>query len=120
MPIRVTSSDAASTSLGRVSKSRSTTMTVNASGLKPNSPYTLWCNGVDMTWACRTAGTKMGSGLTSDASGSISVLFSVEVVPGTTTSSKGRTKYNSIQLKDLNGNVAIVSVSAQKQVTKGH
>jgi hypothetical protein len=79
MPIWTTTKPSSIISAHQVAKSRMTTVILNANGLMPNSQYTFWCNGVDMTWACRNPGTKMGTGLYSDMSGSMIVYFSAEI-----------------------------------------
>jgi hypothetical protein len=117
MPIWNTSSAASVTQLGNVPKSRVTTITLRARGLMPLSTYTFWCNGVDMTWACRTPGTRQGSGLISDAGGIMTVLFSAEITDEYTGTGDS-TKYNSMQLRNLSGDVHSFSLSAQNLIGK--
>lgn len=120
MPIRTTTPDSASISLTSVPKTRMTTVALKATGLKTGSRYTFWCNGVDMTWACRTPGTRIGSPLITDESGSMTVLFSAEMYPDATLSTTpARTKYHSMLLKDVAGNVRSLSVVTQYLNPKG-
>lgn len=116
MAIRTGLPSSVTTPLSFVHKIRATTMTVSASGLKPNSKYTLWCNGTDMSWACRTPGTRQGTGLMSDSTGSITVYFSMEITPEV--GSSGSIKYNSIELKDMNGDVHGVTLAQQTLIGK--
>ncbi len=95
-----------------VQKTRTTTITLPAKGLKPNSQFTFWCNGVDMTWACRTSGTKQGTGLFSDDAGNLTVLFSVEL--GQSSGSTGSTKYHNLSLQDINGVTVVQSLLPQQ------
>lgn len=113
MPIRTTTADAANTNLYSSPKARMTTVTLNAVGLLPNSVYTFWVNGMDMSWACRTPGTKQGASLTTDETGSMTVYFSTEIYPDYSGSSGDSTKYHSFQLKDINGNLKSVGVIPQ-------
>jgi hypothetical protein len=117
MPIWNTTGAASRTQLGTVPKTRVTTVTLNARGLMPLSTYTFWCNGVDMTWACRTPGTRQGGGLISDASGAMTVYFSAEITEDYTGAGDS-TKYNSMQLKNLSGDIHSFSLSAQTLIGK--
>jgi hypothetical protein len=99
--------------------SRVTTITLHANGLLPKSSYTFWCNGIDMTWACRTPGSKMGSGLITDQSGTMTIYFSVEMPRDSTRATSGtNAKYHSMQLKDINGIVQSLSLVQQNLVGK--
>ena len=120
MPIWTTSSNSSNTSLGFVIKTRTATVTYNANGLKPNSQYKFWCNGTEMTWACRTPGTRLGAGLVSDQYGSMTVLFHAEMIPDSTLNQTSGTtvKYNNMYLTDINGKVSSLSVSKQTFVRK--
>lgn len=113
MTIRTTTSDALTTNLFTVPKARMSTVTMKASGLLPNSVYTFWVNGVNMSWACRTPGTRMGTPLTSDSAGSMTVLFASEVQADFSGGVGNSTKYYSMYLQDLNGSVKSLAVTSQ-------
>src|SRR6185369_7244834 len=110
MTIWTPGSSASNTVLVQIQKTRVTTITLPASGLKPNSSYTFWVNGVDMTWACRTPGSKMGNGLISDANGQMTVLFACEM---SRASGNSGTKYHNMSLKDISGKTVVASMLQQ-------
>jgi hypothetical protein len=90
-------------------------------GLKPNSQYKFWFNGVDMTWACRQPGTRMGAGLTSDSTGTLQVMFHSEMFPEVTNSkaNSGTTvQSHTASLTDINGNVVAQSISTKRLIGK--
>jgi hypothetical protein len=120
MTIWTTDKSASTTQAGNVPKTRVTTVTFVGRGLMPNSRYTFWVNGVDMTWACRTTGTKLGGGLLSDGTGTLTVLYSCEIVPDYTTggTSGGVTKYQTMELRNIQGNVKARSVNQQVLIQK--
>jgi hypothetical protein len=119
MGIWTTKAGSSRTPSSNVPKTRVTTVKFSVNGLLPNSSYTFWCNGADMTWACRTSGTRQGSGLVTDASGSILVLFSCEIAPDFSSSSQGLVaKYHNMYLKDTNGDVKAVSITPQRLTQK--
>lgn len=120
MGIWTTGKSASTTQAGNVPRSRVTTVTFTGRGLMPKSRYTFWVNGVDMTWACRTAGTKMGTALISDATGTLVVLYSAEIVPDYTSggASLAVTKYQTMELRDIQGNVKARSVNQQTLTLK--
>lgn len=107
---------AANTALNTVPKTRVTTIKLHANGLMPNSSYTFWCNGADMTWACRVTGARQGAGLISDQYGSMIVLFSAELVEDY--SGNEGTKYSSMQLKNIAGDVHSFSIAQQTLIGK--
>lgn len=118
MPIWTTGSVSSKHQLGSVAKTRVTTITLSANGLMPSSAYTFWCNGINMTWACRTPGTRMGAGLISDQYGSMTVLFSAEITPDFSPTSESSSKYNSMVLKNINGDPHSIGLTPQSLIGK--
>lgn len=114
MTIWTTSSEAANSTPSGISirRTRATTIVLSANGLKPTSKYTLWCNGVDMSWACKTHGTRMGDPLISDEKGNLTVQFMCEVDPATSTTTIAN-RSHTIVLKDILGGVKSTTVIQQ-------
>jgi hypothetical protein len=118
MPIWTAGQSASTRQLGHVPKTRVTTITLTCNGLMPKSAYTFWCNGVDMSWACRTPGTRMGAGLVSDEFGSITIFFSAEITPDYAPTSADSSKYHSMVLKNINGEVHSIGITPQALIGK--
>jgi hypothetical protein len=117
MTFWTTTADAASTSTLPIRKTRMANLVYEANSLLPNSKFTFWMNGIDMTWACRQEGKRMGAGITSDAGGYVKLYFMAEIntPKGDTAVS---TRYNMVYFKDINGNVVGVTVTEQTFVRK--
>jgi hypothetical protein len=113
MTIWSTTSDAANNSSIPVLKTRTATITLPVSGLKPRSGYTVWVDGVDVTWACRTPGSRMGSGITTDDYGSATILYMTEIKEGETTSGTVQTKAHAVEIRDVGGTTRVTTVLRQ-------
>jgi hypothetical protein len=113
MTIWTTSVEASTTSSLPVRKTRAVSMTYEAVSLLPKSNYTFWVNGIDMTWACRQEGRRMGAGLTSDAAGYLKIIFMAEINITPSSADNKSTFYHMMFLKDINGNVVGLTVSEQ-------
>lgn len=118
MPIWTSPRNASTKQSAHVSKTRVTTITLSTNGLMPNSTYTLWCNGIDMSWACRTPGSRQGQPLTSDQYGSITILYSAELTPDYGLGGQNSSKYNSMILKNINGETHSIGISSQTLIGK--
>lgn len=94
-----------------------TTIGLNINGLMPNSKYTLHVNDVDMSWAAKIPGARMGDPLISDANGAIQVLYMAEMNPHPP-AAQVTDKYHTIVLKDIAGNPRATSLIQQKMVGK--
>lgn len=87
----------------------SVAMPFSVSSMVPNSVYTFWCNDINMTWATRQYGKKIGDTLLSDASGKLSFEFLGEMIKSPGISSE-QTKYYTFQLRDIDGNIKATRV----------
>lgn len=103
MTIKVLSSNAASVSIPNLgfSNKRCIPMVYSAKSLPPNTNFTLWINNVDMTWACKQEGKRMGAGVSSDSSGKIAFQIFSEFEAGG--SGPAMTRATTVVLKDGNG-----------------
>ena len=65
--------------IGQVTlKTRTFNIPFSVVSLLPNSKYTFYCNNVDMSWAVKQNGKKLGYVLISDSKGNLSFTFLYE------------------------------------------
>ena len=95
-----------------VRKTRAVKIPFTVSGMLPNSIFTFWANGTDMTWATRQSGQKMGDTIMSDAAGNVTFDFYAEM-NNEISASNNITKYYQFQLKNIVGTVKAFTIMPQ-------
>lgn len=71
-------------------------------GLMPNSYFTFWANNIDMTWATRQLGQKIGQRILSDAKGVVYFEFHGEMFSNEA-GTQDQTKYYYFELRNISG-----------------